>query len=62
MSGEINETTKEVCIKFMPIDEKEFIEINVDITDIFSNEELIEKINNMEVMEDKYIKIVLVRK
>lgn len=60
IAGNINEETKEINIEFIKIDEKEFIEINVDVTDIFSKEELIEKINEMHFPENKYIKIVLV--
>lgn len=45
---------------FIRIDEKEYREIEVDVTDIFSKEELIEYINKMEVPQNCYIKIKLV--
>lgn len=32
----------------------------MDITNVFSNEELIETINVMEIPEDKYVKLILV--
>lgn len=62
IQGEINEQTKEIFLEFIPIDEKEFDEIELDISDIFSKEELIENINEMYFPENKYFKIVLVRK
>ena len=46
-------------LKFIPIDEEEFIEILVDVTEIYSNEELIEKINSLEIKENQYVKIIL---
>lgn len=58
--GEIDEVTKKVSLEFIQVDEKEFIEVEVDITDILSEEELIEKINELELEENKYIKIILV--
>ena len=45
---------------FVRIDEKEYKEIEVDISDIFSKEELIEYINKMELPHNCYIKIKLV--
>lgn len=59
ISGEINESTKELSLEFIQIDNKEFIEIEVDITDILSVEELIQKINEMVFENNKYIKIIL---
>lgn len=49
-------------MQFVPVDEKEFEEIEVDVTGILSKEELIGKINEMELPWNRYIKIVLVRK
>ena len=61
VNGEINEVTKELNIKFIPIDNKEFEEIEIDITEIYSSEELIQNINYTEFDKNKYIKIILVR-
>ena len=45
-------------INFEKIDEKEFAEINLDISEINSEEELIEKINTINLDENKIIKII----
>ena len=58
--GEIDESTKELSLNFISVDEKEFEEQEIDISDIFSQEELIEVINNMYFPDDRYIKIVLI--
>jgi len=60
--GEINDITKEVSLQFIPVDEKEFEEIEVDVTGILSKEELTQKINEMIFPLNRYIKIVLIRK
>ena len=44
---------------FIVLDEKEFKEINIDITDIFTIEELLEKINNLNIEEKKLYKLIL---
>ncbi len=59
IAGEIDEISRELSLKFIPIDEKEFEEIEFDISAISSVEELIEKINESEFPENKYIKIIL---
>ena len=58
--GEIEESTKKLKLEFIEIDEKEFIEKEIDISDISSQEELIEKINAEEYEENGYFKITLV--
>lgn len=58
--GDINEATKEIFIKFEILDNKEFIETEINISNINSTEELIEKINSIEVEENKYYKIILI--
>lgn len=57
--GEIDESTKALNMQFIKIDEKEFIEYELDISEIQTKEELIEKINLIEIEEDKYYKIIL---
>lgn len=47
-------------LEFIPLDEEEFIEINLDITNLYSVEELIEKINLLEIKENQYVKIILI--
>ena len=39
---------------------KEFAEINLDISEINSEEELIEKINTINLDENKFYKIILI--
>ncbi len=62
IEGKIDEASRHLELKFIPVDEKEYVEIKVDVSDICSQEELIEKINEMEFPSDKYIKIILVRR
>lgn len=57
IQGEL--TKDQIKTKFIPLDEKEFKEIKLDITDIPSKEELIEKINELDIKENEYIKIIL---
>lgn len=49
-------------IKFIPIDDKEFKIIELDITNINDQEELIEKLNTLELEENKLYEILLVGK
>lgn len=58
--GDIEENTKEISLQFIPLDNKEFVEINLDVSTIASKEELIEKTNDIQVDNDKYYKIILV--
>lgn len=60
IEGEINTQTKEINIKFISLDNKEFKKENIDISDILSVEELIEKINNSERDANKYYEYVLI--
>lgn len=57
--GEIDENTRKLQLQFIPVDEKEFIEDKIDITNSLSQEEIIEEINNKEYDSNKYIKIIL---
>jgi DNA repair exonuclease SbcCD nuclease subunit len=49
-----------VELEFVPLDEEKFKEIEIDITDILSKEELIEKINELEIKSNEYIKVILI--
>ena len=58
--GEIDEKSKKLSIQFISLDDKEFIEREVDISNINSKEELIENINSLKIDNNKYYKIILV--
>ncbi len=49
-------------LEFYPLDEKELKEIELDISEITTTEELLEKINEIELEENKLYKIILVGK
>ena len=52
-------TKEKVSLTFLPIDEKEFKEELLDITEIISKEELIERINQIDVQSNVFYKIIL---
>lgn len=58
--GEINEENKKLNIEFIKLDEKEFVEKEINISEIKTEEELIEKINELNLEENKYYKIILI--
>ena len=59
----LGEITKEnISLEFLNMDLKEFKEINMDISDILSEEELIEKINELELSNNIFYKINLIGK
>jgi len=58
--GDINEDSREISIQLINLDEKEFVEKEVDISRIESKEELIENINNIPIDDDRYYKLILV--
>ena len=55
--GEIKED--DITIDFIPLSENDFIEIVIDISEILSKEELIEKINSINLEDGKLVKIIL---
>ena len=55
--GEIK--NKKLNIEFVPIKSSEFVEKRIDVTEIISKEELIEKINSIEIQPNEYVKIIL---
>ena len=57
IEGEI--INKKLITKFIPIETTEFEEIELNITEIISKEELIEKINEIKLEENKLYKIIL---
>ena len=58
--GEIKKNR--INLEFIPLNETEFIEINLDVTEIISKDELIEKINELEIREAQFAKIILIGK
>jgi DNA repair exonuclease SbcCD nuclease subunit len=56
--GEIQK--EKIELEFIPLDKEEFKEIKIDITNMISKEELIEKINEIEIKNNEYIKIILI--
>lgn len=56
--GEIQK--KELKIEFIPLDDEQFKEIQMDISEFLSKEELIEKMNQLEIANNEYIKIILI--
>ena len=59
----VGELEKEkIKLEFIPVDETEFKIENLDITEIISKEELIEKINELKFEENNLIEIYLIGK
>ena len=59
--GEINKN-KELKTEFIPLSENDFEEIEFDVTECISKDELIEKINDLEIKDNQLIKIILTGK
>jgi DNA repair exonuclease SbcCD nuclease subunit len=59
--GNIDEN-KKLEIAFVPVDKKEFEEVNLPVDEIFSKEELIEIINAQDWNENRFYKIILTGK
>jgi len=55
--GEINSTENK--LEFIKLDETEFVEEEINCTEINSEEELVEKINQLNIQENKLYKIIL---
>ncbi len=53
---------KELQIAFIPVDNKAFAEIELDATDINDIDELVEKINNLNLKENYLYKLILIGK
>ena len=58
--GEINKNEKK--LEFIKLDETEFVEKEINCTEINSIEELIEKINEINIEKNKLYKIILIGK
>ncbi len=57
--GEISEN-KNLKIDFIPLDEKEFTEYELDISEKYSKEELIEQINSIQLENNKFYELNLI--
>lgn len=62
IAGSIDEENKELKLKFIKTSAKTFAEYSLDTSEINSEEELIEKINNTQFDDNKFYKIILVGK
>lgn len=60
IDGNIDEQTKELNIKFVETTAKTFEEHNIDVSNINSEEELVEKINDTKLDDNKFYKIILI--
>lgn len=49
-----------VELEFIQLDEESFKEVEINVTEIASKEELIEKINELEIQNNEYVKIILI--
>lgn len=56
------EEDKKLQIAFIKVDKKEFVEKELQVDEIISKEELVEKINEIKLEENKYYKIILTGK
>lgn len=60
--GEITNESKKLQLKFIEIETKTFEEKEINITDVESNETLIEKLNDTKFDDNKFYKIILIGK
>lgn len=56
------EQDKKLEIAFVPVDKKEFVEEEFEITQMLEQEEIIEKLNEKRIEDNKYYKILLTGK
>ena len=47
-------------LEFIPMDPKEMVEKEINISEIYSEEELIEYLSNLKIEENQYVKIILI--
>ena len=60
ITGEIN--NKKIKTEFIPLDNREFIKLNFDISEINSQEELIEKINELKINKNNFYELIFIGK
>ena len=54
--GELNNGLK---LKFVPLDDEEFVKRKLSVDNMYSKEELIESINEMNINSNEYVEIIL---
>ncbi len=59
IEGNIDEQTRNLQVKFIPMNSKSFEEEIIDVSNLNSEEDLIENISNTDLDENKYYKIIL---
>lgn len=57
LAGELEKDSLEV--RFIPIDKREFEEKEIDVTELTSNEDIITKIEELELKEENFYKVIL---
>ena len=57
-----NVEKEKINVELIPLDDKEFKLYDLDVTQINSKEELIEKINELNFLENELVEIILIRK
>ena len=57
--GEFKNGEKKANIEFIKMDKNEFVEKEFDVSQLYSEEELVEKINSLELIKENYYKIIL---
>ena len=55
-------TKQNIKLEFIELDSKQFIEMELNITDTFSEDDLIQEINNLNLDENSFYKIILTGK
>ena len=58
----IEKNNSNVNLQFISLDDKRFVEREIDVTNILSIEELIEKINREDFNQNEFVKIILIGK
>ena len=59
----VGDITKETLkLEFIKLDPKQFVEMELNITDTFSEDDLIQEINNLNLDENSFYKIILTGK
>lgn len=60
IEGEINAETKQIYLRFISLDNEEFVKEDIDISNLCSEEELIETINQKERKDNKYYEYIFI--
>ena len=60
--GELEEENKTLKTEFIPLSENDFEEMELEVTEFISKDELIEKINDLNIPDNVLIKVILMGK